>query len=264
MIPKIIHYCWFGNTPKPDIVKHCITSWRKYCVGWEIKEWNEANFDVESIPYMKEAYEQKKYAFVSDVARLLIVYQSGGVYLDTDVELLGSIEPLLENEAFFAFESNRNINTGLGFGAISNHKAIKKMLEFYKEKYFVVNNKMCLMPCPAGNSESLSSLYSAFKRDGQSQQFSNISILGTSEYSRIAKHHEAGTWLETSKAVNRKYKDFWIKRLLRAPEKFDFIEKHFNKRIVELYTFFVYDLLEYGVIYYLKKLLLRRRDKRVK
>lgn len=264
MIPKIIHYCWFGNNTKPDIVKNCIASWRKYCADWEIKEWNEVNFDVESIPYMKEAYEQKKYAFVSDIARLLIVYQLGGVYLDTDVELLGSIESLLKNDAFFAFESDRNINTGLGFGAIAKHKAIKKMLEFYKEKHFVVNNRMCLVPCPTGNSESLSSLYSVFKRNGKSQKFSNISILGTSEYSRIAKHHEAGTWLETRKAVNRKYKDFWIKRFLRDPKKFDFIEKHFNMKTVELYTFFVYDLLEYGVIYYLKKFLLRGRDKKIK
>ena len=88
-------------------------------------------------------------------------------------------------------------------------------------------------------------------------------ILGTSEYAKIAKHHEAGTWLETSKYVNRKYKDFWIKRFLRDPEKFDFIEKHFNKKIVGLYTFLVYDLLEYGGIYYLKKLLLRGRNKRI-
>lgn len=263
MIPKIIHYCWFGNNPKPDIVKRCIASWEKYCQGWEIKEWNESNFNVESMPYIKEAYDQKKYAFVSDVARLQIVYQAGGVYLDTDVELLGSIEFLLENEAFFAFESNRNINTGLGFGATENHEAIKKMLEHYKEKHFIVDNKMCLVPCPAGNSENLSQLYSVFRRNGKSQKFSNILILGTSGYAKIAKHHEAGTWLETSKYVNRKYKDFWIKRFLRDPKKFDFIEKHFNKKIVGLYTFLVYDLLEYGGIYYLKKLLSRGRNKRI-
>lgn len=77
-IPKVIHYCWFGKNEKPDIVKKCIASWKKYCSDWEIKEWNEDNFDVTSIPYMKEAYEAKKWAFVSDVARLLIIYQSGG------------------------------------------------------------------------------------------------------------------------------------------------------------------------------------------
>lgn len=78
MIPKIIHYCWFGKNSKPEIVERCIASWKKYCPDWEIKEWNEDNFDVTSIPYMKEAYEAKKWAFVSDVARLLILYQSGG------------------------------------------------------------------------------------------------------------------------------------------------------------------------------------------
>lgn len=78
MIPKIIHYCWFGGSEKPDIVKKCIASWKKFCPDWEIKEWNESNFDTSILPYMKEAYEMKKWAFVSDVARLLIIYQSGG------------------------------------------------------------------------------------------------------------------------------------------------------------------------------------------
>lgn len=78
MIPKIIHYCWFGGNEKPDIIKKCIESWKKFCPDWEIKEWNETNFDVNAVPYMKEAYEMKKWAFVSDIARLLIVYQSGG------------------------------------------------------------------------------------------------------------------------------------------------------------------------------------------
>lgn len=263
MIPKIIHYCWFGNNPKPDIVKRCIASWGKYCQEWQIKEWNESNFDVESMPYIKEAYDYKKYAFVSDVARLQIVYQEGGVYLDTDVELLESIDHLLENDAFFAFESNRNINTGLGFGAIENHEAIKKMLEYYKEKHFIVDNRMCLIPCPAGNSESLSEVYSVFRRNGKSQKFSNVLILGTSEYAKLAKHHEAGTWVETGKYVKRKYKDLWIKRFLRDPKKFDFVEKHFNKKIVWLYTFLVYDLLEYGVICYLKKILFKGENKRI-
>ena len=263
LIPKIIHYCWFGNNPKPDIVKRCIASWKKYCQGWQIKEWNESNFNIESMVYIKEAYDYKKYAFVSDVARLQIIYQEGGIYLDTDVELLGSIDHLLENDAFFAFESNRNVNTGLGFGAIENHEAIKKMLEYYKGRHFIVDNRMCLVPCPAGNSESLREVYSVFRRNGKSQKFSNILILGTSEYAKLAKHHEAGTWLKTNK-INRKYKDSKIKRFLRDPKKFDFIEKHFSKKIVGLYTVLVYDLLEYGILYYLKKLLLREKKDLVK
>lgn len=77
MIPKVIHYCWFGGNEKPDIVKQCIESWRNFCPDWEIQEWNEKNFDVMSVPYMREAYEMKKWAFVSDIARLLIIYQQG-------------------------------------------------------------------------------------------------------------------------------------------------------------------------------------------
>lgn len=81
MIPKIIHYCWFGGNPKPEIVNRCIESWRKFCPDWEIREWNETNFDVNAVTYMKEAYDMKKWAFVSDIARLLIIYQSGGSIL---------------------------------------------------------------------------------------------------------------------------------------------------------------------------------------
>lgn len=95
MIPKVIHYCWFGGKEKPELVKKCIDSWKKYCPDWEIYEWNETNFDISLVVYMKEAYEMKKWAFVSDVARLMIIYLNGGVYLDTDVELTGSIETWL-------------------------------------------------------------------------------------------------------------------------------------------------------------------------
>lgn len=86
MIPKIIHYCWFGGNPLPEDAKKYIESWRKYCPGYEIKEWNESNFDINCCDYVREAYEAKKWAFVSDYARFYILYQYGGLYFDTDVE----------------------------------------------------------------------------------------------------------------------------------------------------------------------------------
>ena len=82
MIPKIIHYCWFGGNPKPEIIQKCMASWKQYCPDWEIREWNEENFDVSAMPYTQEAYEAKKWAFVSDVARLHAVYECGGIYMD--------------------------------------------------------------------------------------------------------------------------------------------------------------------------------------
>ena len=88
MIPKVIHYCWFGHSPKPALFQRCIASWKKYCPDYEIIEWNEDNFDISQNDYAREAYEEKKWAFVTDYARLWIVYNHGGIYLDTDVEII--------------------------------------------------------------------------------------------------------------------------------------------------------------------------------
>lgn len=87
MMPKVIQYCWFGNSPLSELAQECITSWKKYCPEYEIKEWNESNFDVNCCDFVKEAYEMKKWAFVSDYARLKIIYEQGGIYLDTDVRI---------------------------------------------------------------------------------------------------------------------------------------------------------------------------------
>ena len=100
MIPHVIHYCWFGGKPLPKLAVDCIASWRKYLPGYEIKEWNESNFDVNIIPYTSEAYAARKYAFVSDYARFWILYHYGGVYFDTDVEVIQPLAPLLEKGAF--------------------------------------------------------------------------------------------------------------------------------------------------------------------
>ena len=119
MIPKLIHYCWFGHNPLPKDAKRCIRSWKKYCPDYVIKEWNEDNFDISQCPqYVRQAYEAKKWAFVSDYVRLKLVHDHGGVYMDTDVELLKPLDRLLSHKAYFGFEDDGlQINTGLGFGA---------------------------------------------------------------------------------------------------------------------------------------------------
>lgn len=119
MIPKTIHYCWFGRNPKPKLAEKCIASWRKYCPDYEIIEWNEDNFDVNMNGYTRMCYEQKKYAFLSDYARLLVVAEHGGVYFDTDVELVKPIDPLMELPAFYSFETTEYVATGLGFGSVA-------------------------------------------------------------------------------------------------------------------------------------------------
>ena len=108
MIPKVIHYCWFGNNPLPFEVKKCIDSWKKICPDYEIKRWDETNFDVYQNDFIKSAYGSKAWAFVSDYARLKIVYDEGGIYLDTDVELKKSLDELRKNEGFLLF-SKRDI-----------------------------------------------------------------------------------------------------------------------------------------------------------
>lgn len=108
MIPKVIHYCWFGGNPLPDSAKKCISSWRKYLPDYEIKEWNERNFDVKSIPYTREAYRLKKFAFVSDYARMWILYHYGGIYFDTDVEVIKPFNDIIQRGNFMGFEAQHN------------------------------------------------------------------------------------------------------------------------------------------------------------
>lgn len=113
-----------------------MASWKEKCPDFEIKEWNENNFDINMFPYTKEAYENKKWAFVSDVARLWIIYNYGGIYMDTDVEIKGDFGELLSYDSFMFFESV-DINTGLGFGAKKNNKLVKAILDDYNDRHFV-------------------------------------------------------------------------------------------------------------------------------
>ena len=147
MIPKIIHYCWFGRGPLPELAQKCIASWKKYLPDYEIKEWNEDNFDVNIIPYTTEAYQAKKYAFVSDYARFWILYKYGGIYFDTDVEVIRTIDDIVERGNFMGFEtgpklqlkedaSEASVNPGLGMGVAPGLGLIKKMLDFYEGKHF--------------------------------------------------------------------------------------------------------------------------------
>lgn len=147
-IPKIIHYCWFGNSELPDTVKKCIDSWIRFCPDYKIMLCNEQNYDVNKIPYMRDAYKNQKWAFVSDYARLDVVFHYGGFYLDTDVELIRSLDDLKEYDIFLAIERDCNIASGLGFGAVAKNSTIKTLMELYKDISFVnsdgtLNLKAC-------------------------------------------------------------------------------------------------------------------------
>lgn len=136
MIPKIIHYCWFGGNKLPVSIKQYIETWEKYCPEFEIKEWNENNFDVTQNEYCKEAFENGKWAFVSDYVRLSVLYKYGGIYLDTDVEILKSLESLLENDFFMGMESENDISTAV-IGAEKECCLIKSFLSIYDNIHFI-------------------------------------------------------------------------------------------------------------------------------
>lgn len=146
MIPKIIHYCWFGGSPLPPLAQRCIASWRRYLPDYEIRECNEHNFNVNIITYTADAYEQGKYAFVSDYARFYLLYKYGGLYFDTDVEIIKPIDDIISNGCFMGFEADPDgknspdkfaprysfsVNPGVGFGMTKEHPFMKEMLEHY-------------------------------------------------------------------------------------------------------------------------------------
>lgn len=259
MIPKIIHYCWFGHNEKPEIIKKCIESWKKFCPDYEIRECNESNFNINIYPYVKEAYDAKKWAFVSDVARLWLVYTYGGIYMDTDVELLNNIDDLLEYKLFMSFESERGINTGLGFGAEKNNQLVKQILEDYKDKQFKLDDgKLNLTACPNYNTQVIVDNIPCFKRNGLEQCYDNQLFMSCGHYNKLMYHYCTASWTDNpnlSLQKGEEWKDSKMKRFLRKPERVSFLEKHLNKRLFKMYIFIAYDLQEYEFKWVAKKFL---------
>ena len=140
VIPKKIHYCWFGHIPLPDLALKCIASWKKYLPDYEIIEWNESNYDINYNDYMREAYEAKKWAFVSDYARFDILYRFGGLYFDTDVELIRSIDDIVKNGSFMGCEPSYDkfaAAPGLGLAAAPGLNLYQNILENYRIRHFI-------------------------------------------------------------------------------------------------------------------------------
>lgn len=154
MIPKKIHYCWFGRNSMPKMAVSCIESWKKFCPDYEIIQWNEDNYDIEdACDYIKEAYAAKKWAFVSDYARLEIIYKHGGIYLDTDVEVIKSLDNIIDNTCYLGTETTGFIATGLGFGAEQGSIIVREMLDEYSGKHFeIAKGVYDKTPCPARNT----------------------------------------------------------------------------------------------------------------
>lgn len=171
MIPKKIHYCWFGRGEKPKLAEKCIRSWKKYCPDYEIIEWNEDNFAINMNGYTRYCYDNQKWAFLSDYARLAVIYEHGGIYFDTDVEVIRSFDDLLQNKAFAGFENEEFVASGLGFGAEPHNEAMRLMLEEYKP---YLDGQHGTAGCPILNTSALEKI--GLVRDGNYQELSDITV----------------------------------------------------------------------------------------
>ena len=210
MIQKKIHYCWFGGSEFPEIVEKCIESWKTFCPEYEIIRWDESNYDVNKIPYIKQAYELKKYAFVSDYARLDIIYNNGGIYLDTDVELIKPLDELLTYSCFMGMELIGKVATGLGFGAEKNNSIVLENLMLYHNKDFLINSKMDTTTCVQYTTELLEK--KGLTNENEIQMLNGITILPTDYLCPInietnkmiitdntfSIHHYAASWCSSN------------------------------------------------------------------
>lgn len=171
MIPKTIHYCWFGRGEKPELARRCIASWKKHCPDYRIVEWNEDNFDISQYPYLQWCYENRKWAFLSDFARLLIVQRQGGIYFDTDVELVRRPDELLDNNAYIGFETNEYVNTGMGFGSEAHGEMVRAMIAEYEP---LLDGRHGVIGCPILNTQALAKL--GMEKTGLLQKLSMCTI----------------------------------------------------------------------------------------
>lgn len=175
-VPKVIHYCWFGKGNLPKLAEKCIASWKKYCTDYKIICWNEDNFDISQNKYAKQAYEAGKWAFVSDYVRLKVLYDEGGIYMDTDVELIKPLDDLISDSGFMGFDDNTVVSTGLGFACEKGNELVGAVLKDYDDISFLLpDGTYDITPCPYRNSEVLKKL--GVKMNNTEQLVMGIRIL---------------------------------------------------------------------------------------
>lgn len=219
-IPKVIHYCWFGKNEKSELIKKCMESWQRVLPDYKIIEWNEDNFDVKENQYTREAYENRKWAFVSDYVRLYVLYNYGGLYFDTDVEILKPLDVFLKHEFFTGFESKDSPMTAV-MGAKKGNVLIKEFLDDYSERVFVKKNgDFDLTP----NTQVITKMMSekGLKRNGRKQWIINegfviypqiyfcpncLSMIWDRPSSKsYSIHHFDGSWVDNNSKYNNQLK----------------------------------------------------------
>lgn len=219
-IPKIIHYCWFGKEEFPELIQKCIASWKEKLPDYEIKCWNESNFDVNICRYTEEAFREKKYAFVSDYARLYALYNEGGIYLDTDVKVLKSFDDLLGSKAFACFENKHSVATCI-LASERGNPLLKKFMDYYVDRKFILEaGKYDLTPNPVAITKIC--VENGLRLNGTMQKLNDITIYPQDyfcPYNRAKEeititdntysiHYFSGCWIsDEKKKIIRKRKE---------------------------------------------------------
>lgn len=211
MIPKVVHYCWFGTKELPEDAKKCIASWKKYLPDYTFKEWNQSNFDLDLYPYAREAFDNRKFAFVTDVVRLYALFHEGGIYMDTDVEVLKSYDPFLYHTAFSGFETDDSFPTGT-MAAEKGSLWAKELLEQYEGKHFIKEDGTMDL---TANTHTITQymLTKGLKLNNKFQEFPGLISAYPAEYfcpkdhttglihlsdKTVCIHHFAGSWLPST------------------------------------------------------------------
>jgi hypothetical protein len=226
MIPKKIHYCWFGRGQLPEIAVKCIDSWKKHLPHYELKLWNEDNFDVTALPYVDEAYKARKFAFVTDYVRLYALLTEGGIYMDTDVEVLKPWDDLLHLPAFSGYESNKfsNFPTGL-MASVKNGVWVKEQITYYDGKHFtnpdgsydLTTNTIIISRIMQQNGFELNGKYQVYKNDMHcfpKDYFCPKTSTGVIKLTpnSYCIHHFANSW--QNKSFSQTLKLFILRRLI--------------------------------------------------
>lgn len=217
-IPKVIHYCWFGKESIPEQFINYMETWKEKCPDYQIIKWDESNYDINNSKYIFQAYKHKKWAFVSDFARLDIIYHYGGIYLDTDVELMQNLDPLLYDDFFCGFEQNNYVNFGLGFGSVKGHPIVGNLLSLYKSMDFELpNGELNLTACAVYQLEemlrqgfNINNIYQHHEGISlyPSEVFAPYDLLGLQKFitkNTFSIHHYSSTWWDKKAEISMDY-----------------------------------------------------------
>ena len=243
MIPKIIHFVWCGGGKKSELFYRCLESWKKFCPDYKIMEWNEDNFDISASLYSSQAYSKKKFGFVPDYIRAKVLYDYGGIYVDTDVEITKSFDDLLENDFLISFENGAYLETAV-LGSIPHHPFLKKMCDFYTDHpYIKANGKLDLTPSTPIWTSFLMKYYGLKPKaenqklhDLENQNLPSVTVFNSDYFCPINYTTKELKTTENTYAIHY-FDASWFSKKLKTREKFlKGIYKVFGKNMFAFFT----------------------------